>query len=56
MLASRSQLAKRVEESLLKRNELLSAFFSHEAQPLAVACREMSNRFLKGGRLLAEMP
>jgi D-sedoheptulose 7-phosphate isomerase len=53
MLASRSQLAKRVEESLLKRNEVLSAFFAREAQPLAVACREMSDRFLKGGRLLA---
>jgi D-sedoheptulose 7-phosphate isomerase len=53
MLASRSQLAKRVEESLLKRNELLTAFFSREAQRLAIACREMSDRFLKGGRLLA---
>jgi D-sedoheptulose 7-phosphate isomerase len=53
MLASRTELAKHVEESLLKRNEHLTAFFAREAQRLAVACREMSNRFLNGGRLLA---
>lgn len=35
------------------RNEILEDFFSREAQPLAVACREMSERFLCGGRLLA---
>ncbi len=29
------------------------AFFSREAERLAIACREMSERFLKGGRLLA---
>jgi D-sedoheptulose 7-phosphate isomerase len=53
MLASRTELAKHVEESLLKRNEHLTAFFAREAQRLAVACREMSDRFLQGGRLLA---
>ena len=53
MLASRTELAKHVEESLLERNEHLTAFFAREAQRLAVACREMSERFLQGGRLLA---
>ena len=53
MLASRSQIASRVESALHARNEVYSAFFSREAERLAVACREMSERFLKGGRLLA---
>ena len=30
-----------------------SAFFAAEARRLAEACREMSERFLRGGRLLA---
>ncbi len=30
-----------------------SAFFAREAPRLAEACREMSERFLQGGRLLA---
>ncbi len=53
MLASLSQLAGRVESALHARNELYHAFFSREAERLAIACREMSERFLKGGRLLA---
>ncbi len=53
MLASRSQLAARVESALQARNESYGAFFSRESERLAVACREMSERFLKGGRLLA---
>ncbi len=53
MLASRSQLAGRIENALHSRNEAYGAFFSREAQRLAIACREMSDRFLKGGRLLA---
>jgi D-sedoheptulose 7-phosphate isomerase len=42
-----------IERSLLGRNEIAAAFFSREAVRLAEACREMSVRFLSGGRLLA---
>ena len=52
MLAS-STLISRVEESLTERNQLFERFFSEEAPRLALACREMSDRFLEGGRLLA---
>lgn len=45
--------AARVEEGLLARNRLFEAFFAREARRLAEACREMSERFLRGGRLLA---
>lgn len=47
------QLATHVEERLLERNQIFADFFSREAPRLAVACREMSERFLRGGRLLA---
>ena len=40
--------APRRQESRLRR-----AFFAREALRLAEACREMSERFLRGGRLLA---
>ncbi len=53
MLASRTKLASRVETALHARNEAYAAFFSRESERLAVACREMSERFLNGGRLLA---
>jgi D-sedoheptulose 7-phosphate isomerase len=46
-------LAAQIEERLLLRNEILESFFSQQARVLAVACREMSERFLRGGRLLA---
>jgi D-sedoheptulose 7-phosphate isomerase len=46
-------LATQIEERLLLRNEILESFFSQQARVLAVACREMSERFLRGGRLLA---
>ncbi|HEY7634631.1 MAG TPA: SIS domain-containing protein [Gemmatimonadales bacterium] len=46
-------LATRVEDALLARNSLFEAFFAREAGRLAAACREMSERFLRGGRLLA---
>lgn len=46
-------LAAQIEEHLLLRNNLLEDFFSQQARPLAIACREMSERFLRGGRLLA---
>src|SRR6476661_9342854 len=47
------KLANQVEERLLERNELYEQFFSREAPRLAQACREMSERFVRGGRLLA---
>jgi D-sedoheptulose 7-phosphate isomerase len=56
-MATASKLASRVaghvEERLLERNRLFESFFSREAPRLAEACREMSERFLRGGRLLA---
>ncbi len=47
------ELATLVEERLLERNRLCESFFAREAARLAEACREMSERFLRGGRLLA---
>jgi D-sedoheptulose 7-phosphate isomerase len=47
------KLATQVEQRLLERNRLFESFFSREAPRLAEACREMSERFLRGGRLLA---
>jgi D-sedoheptulose 7-phosphate isomerase len=52
-MQTRSALASRVEESLLERNRLFEAFFAAESGRLARACREMAQRFLRGGRLLA---
>ncbi len=46
-------LAVQIEEALLLRNDILEEFFSQEKRKLAEACREMSERFLSGGRLLA---
>ena len=46
-------LAIRIEEALLARNTVYREFFAREALRLAEACREMSERFLRGGRLLA---
>jgi D-sedoheptulose 7-phosphate isomerase len=42
-----------VKEGLARRNQLFEPFFAKEAPRLASACREMSDRFLEGGRLLA---
>src|SRR5579862_2872463 len=47
------KLASQVEERLVERNKLFEEFFVREAPQLAEACREMSERFLRGGRLLA---
>jgi D-sedoheptulose 7-phosphate isomerase len=47
------QLTAQIEQRLLARNQVLESFFAVEAQRLAEACREMSERFLRGGRLLA---
>src|SRR3977135_2072088 len=52
-MATAFKLASQVEERLLERNQLFESFFSREAPRLAEACREMSDRFLRGGRLLA---
>src|SRR5271169_5218243 len=48
-----SKLGTQIEERLLARNEIIEGFFSRESRNLAEACREMSERFLRGGRLLA---
>jgi D-sedoheptulose 7-phosphate isomerase len=42
-----------VIERLLARNAVSRRFFDHYAERLARACEEMSDRFLRGGRLLA---
>jgi D-sedoheptulose 7-phosphate isomerase len=47
------ELATQIELRLLSRNQLFESFFAREARTLAEACREMSERFLRGGRLLA---
>src|ERR1700686_2792856 len=46
-------LETQVGERLLARNELVESFFAREAGRLALACRDMAERFLAGGRLLA---
>src|SRR5271155_3846044 len=46
-------ISSQIEQRLLARNELNEFFFTREAPRLAAACREMSERFLRGGRLLA---
>src|SRR5215471_8971199 len=52
-MATAYQLATQIEARLLERNRLFEEFFSREAPRLAQACREMAERFLRGGRLLA---
>jgi D-sedoheptulose 7-phosphate isomerase len=52
-MATVYQLATQIEDRLAERNRLFEEFFSREALRLAHACREMSERFLRGGRLLA---
>lgn len=52
-MATQYQLAEQIEERLLQRNQVTERFFAHEAPRLAAACRNMSERFLRGGRLLA---
>ena len=43
----------RVEQGLLERNEVFRGFFARESRQLALASRDMAERFLSGGRLLA---
>src|SRR6202451_2355466 len=52
-MATDCQLATQIEQRLLARNQVLESFFAREAYRLAEACREMYDRFLRGGRLLA---
>ncbi len=48
-----SQLATYIHERLLERNQIVDQFFSREAPRLAEVSRDMAERFLQGGRLLA---
>ena len=50
---TRCELGAQIEQRLLARNVIFEKFFASEALRLAEACREMSERFLRGGRLLA---
>jgi D-sedoheptulose 7-phosphate isomerase len=52
-MATALELTTQIEQRLLARNQVLESFFAREAPRLAEACREMSERFLRGGRLLA---
>jgi D-sedoheptulose 7-phosphate isomerase len=52
-MATGLTLTMQLEQRLLARNRVLESFFAREAHRLAEACREMSERFLRGGRLLA---
>jgi D-sedoheptulose 7-phosphate isomerase len=47
------QLTTQIENRLVARNQVFDSFFAAQANRLAEACREMSERFLRGGRLLA---
>lgn len=46
-------LARQIAERLLERNQILEEFFAQEAHSIALACQQMAQRFLRGGRLLA---
>jgi len=52
-MTGKIELSKQVEDRLLDRNRACDEFFAREALRLAQACRQMSERFLRGGRLLA---
>lgn len=53
VMQTHSKLASKIEERILERNLLFERFFAKEAMRLAAACHEMSERFLRGGRLIA---
>jgi len=48
-----TNVAARIQARMEERNAICEAFFAREAGRLAETCRAMSERFLKGGRLLA---
>lgn len=52
-MAIQLDLATQISSQLLARNQVYETFFDREAPRLAEACHEMSERFLRGGRLLA---
>ncbi len=52
-MVTKCDLTKRVADGLLERNRLCEEFFAAQAPLLAQASREMADRFLRGGRLLA---
>ena len=49
-MAMRCEMGTQIEQKLLARNVIFEKFFAQEAYRLAEACREMSERFLRGGR------
>jgi D-sedoheptulose 7-phosphate isomerase len=53
MLVVDTRTAGTIGRSLCGRNAVSEAFFDREAPRLAIACREMAERFSRGGRLLA---
>ena len=53
MLAVDAGAVETISRSLRDRNAVSGAFFEREAPRLAIACREMAQRFSRGGRLLA---
>jgi D-sedoheptulose 7-phosphate isomerase len=52
-MATSLEFTTQIEQRLFLRSRALETFFAREAHRLAEACREMSERFLRGGRLLA---
>lgn len=52
-MATTLEHTAQIERRLIARNKVLEWFFALESCRLAEACREMSERFLRGGRLLA---
>src|ERR1700758_2721893 len=52
-MATAYQLATQIEQRLLERNRVFEEFFQREAVRMSEACRQMSERFVRGGRLLA---
>lgn len=46
-------LTQQISVRLLERNQIFADFFSAHAHAMALACEEMAQRFLRGGRLLA---
>lgn len=47
-----TRLAEFIRSQLLARNRVSAAYLPKQAEPLARVCQQMSERFLRGGRLL----
>jgi D-sedoheptulose 7-phosphate isomerase len=52
-MTAASAVPATIVQKLLQRNRVYEAFFAKEAERLALACEQMAQRFLAGGRLLA---